>query len=441
MFDKYFDRKVRRDFRRKICRTKKNALRFCKRIHVSLRRSYIRNFRIRKGPRDWLNEKKNAVPLTLLSFRAKVVCEWNGIRQDIAEIAAAGRDEFKAGTAALKHQVPGMLAFFGKKLQAAMHDKKIRRRTIEVAAPIVTAVLVVAFFTMTAPYGIAANGEKVKDPWAVKAGEKEIAIVKDQAAAKRVVAQVKAYYGTGDDNVKQVSITPSVKVESKDLEWGDDPVKVSSVDRAADTIIDANKSDDPVITVATTENVVSQKTIAYDTDVKKSGKYEEGTTKVATEGQNGTKEIVSQVIKKNGEVVDTQVLQETVTAAPVTKVVVKGTKVSRTGEKVVAYASQFLGNPYVWGGTSLTNGADCSGFTLSVYAHFGISLPHSAAAQRAYGKAVSYSQARPGDLFFYSHHVAIYIGGGRIIHASSPSTGIIYGNAHYRTIECIRRLL
>ncbi|MGN0337315.1 MAG: NlpC/P60 family protein [Lachnospiraceae bacterium] len=112
-----------------------------------------------------------------------------------------------------------------------------------------------------------------------------------------------------------------------------------------------------------------------------------------------------------------------------------------SGQAVVDYAMQFIGNPYVWGGTSLTNGADCSGFVMSVFGHFGISLPHSSYALRSCGRAVSYSNAQPGDLICYSGHVAIYIGGGRIVGAQSSAVGIATQNATYRTILAVRRVL
>lgn len=112
-----------------------------------------------------------------------------------------------------------------------------------------------------------------------------------------------------------------------------------------------------------------------------------------------------------------------------------------SGQDVVNYALQFVGNPYVWGGTSLTNGADCSGFVMSVFGHFGISLPHSSYALRSCGRAVSYSNAQPGDLICYSGHVAIYIGGGRIVGAQSSAVGIATQNATYRTILAVRRVL
>ena len=113
-----------------------------------------------------------------------------------------------------------------------------------------------------------------------------------------------------------------------------------------------------------------------------------------------------------------------------------------TGQSVVNYACQFVGNPYVWGGTSLTSGADCSGFTQSVYANFGISLPRTSYEQQNAGTEVSYADAQPGDLICYGGHVAIYMGNGRIVHASNSVDGIkISDNAAYRTIVSVRRLV
>ncbi len=114
---------------------------------------------------------------------------------------------------------------------------------------------------------------------------------------------------------------------------------------------------------------------------------------------------------------------------------------SALGKSVADFACQFVGNPYVWGGTSLTNGADCSGFVMSVYANFGVSLPHSSAADRNVGYAVDgIANAQPGDIICYSGHVAIYIGNGQIVHASTSKTGIIISNATYRSILSIRRI-
>lgn len=121
-----------------------------------------------------------------------------------------------------------------------------------------------------------------------------------------------------------------------------------------------------------------------------------------------------------------------------------GAGVSDVRVELVEYAKQFLGNPYVWGGTSLTKGADCSGFVLSVFKKFGVKLPHHSGNQAKMGTKIKASELQPGDLVFYANssgtinHVALYIGGGRVIHASSPKTGIKISKYNYRTpVKCV----
>ncbi len=123
-----------------------------------------------------------------------------------------------------------------------------------------------------------------------------------------------------------------------------------------------------------------------------------------------------------------------------------GQGVSDVRVDLCQYAKQFLGNPYVWGGVSLTKGADCSGFVLSVFAKYGVNLPHSSRAQANSGTSISSSELAPGDLVFYAkggtiNHVAIYIGGGQVIHASNPKTGIKISAYNYRTPAKMVRIL
>lgn len=117
------------------------------------------------------------------------------------------------------------------------------------------------------------------------------------------------------------------------------------------------------------------------------------------------------------------------------------TSSSSKGQQIANYAQQFVGNPYRYGGTSLTKGADCSGFTQSVYKHFGYSIPRTSSSQRSAGKKVSWSQRKAGDLICYSGHVAIYIGNNKIVHASNAKDGIkITSPANYRTVLSVRRI-
>lgn len=123
-----------------------------------------------------------------------------------------------------------------------------------------------------------------------------------------------------------------------------------------------------------------------------------------------------------------------------------GAGVSDVRISLCEFAKQFVGNRYVWGGTSLTKGADCSGFVLSVFRNYGMSLPRTSREQAKAGSAVSTSEVKPGDLIFYGNrsginHVAIYIGGGKVVHASNSRVGIIISNMNYRTPVKARRII
>ena len=140
------------------------------------------------------------------------------------------------------------------------------------------------------------------------------------------------------------------------------------------------------------------------------------------------------------------VVEEELETAVTMKELMYGNGISNTRIDLCQYAKQFVGNPYVWGGTSLTKGADCSGFVQSVFKHFGVSLPRSSRQQVGVGTKISLADAKPGDLIFYAkggtiNHVALYIGDGQVVHASSPKTGIRISNATYRTPAAVKRVL
>ncbi|MCC7571635.1 G5 domain-containing protein, partial [Candidatus Micrarchaeota archaeon] len=295
MFDKYFSETFKRGIKRKICRTKDKALRF-------FRRSFMKT-RIKTGE---LKRQIMRIPSGIEHYRnwvkAVITDHYNGFKANAVEVIHAGKAE----------------------VLQAMSTTKGKGKVIGVVTPAAGILLVCIFFIATAPYGITADGEKVEQPWVVKAGKEEVVVVEDKLDGQKVIEKVKEHYCSRESEVKAVVIEPGVDVDTKELERFEAPVKVSDVDKAVETIVKANEGEDPVMVVSTVEEVVNEKEISYDTEVKKSSKYEEGTVKVAEEGEKGVKEVTSIVKKENGEVIDSKVIGEKVTKNPESKVVIKG---------------------------------------------------------------------------------------------------------------------
>ena len=161
-------------------------------------------------------------------------------------------------------------------------------------------------------------------------------------------------------------------------------------------------------------------------------------TEAQQEGKEEAEAFTYAVSRKSEEAQMTQEVQGNVQQTETTEV---SAQPASNGQAIVDYACQFIGNPYVWGGTSLTDGADCSGFVQSVFAHFGISLPRTTYDQINAGVEVSYDQAMPGDLICYDGHIGIYIGNGQIVNAHNPEQGIGISPATYTTILSVRRIV
>ena len=210
----------------------------------------------------------------------------------------------------------------------------------------------------------------------------------------------------------------------------------------------------PMVNVTVEQKVTSEKEIPFETVTKDSDELYEDETKVETEGEKGSELVTEQIVTVNGKVTSSTELSSEVTKEPVDEVVLEGTKEraasassgsgsssssgsssasysapsNPNGAAIASFACQFVGNPYAYGGTSLTGGADCSGFVYAVYNACGISIPR---VPTAAGYGISYSQAQPGDILVYPGHVSIYIGGGREVHAVNPRLGIAVTNVGY----------
>lgn len=332
---------------------------------------------------------------------------------------------------------------------------------VPVAVALIAALVVV--MTLTKPYAVYADGTKVDHPYAVKAGGEELFLVKDSATAEKVIETVMDEYSPSGAQINSITVDKKLSSEAAHLKRGGNPETVMTADEAVDYVLTQNSTDDPLFCVTISSEVGSLQDVAAGKTYEDNKDMYEGDQKVKSEGKNGNQIVTNQVISVNGSVMTSEVVDTAVVSEAVNSVIYKGTKEKKaevtasdkssaseggtvigsgSGAAVASYALQFVGNPYVSGGTSLTNGADCSGFTQSVYARFGISLPRTSGAQSKVGKGVSYSEAKAGDIIYYSGHVAIYIGGGKIVHAANSSKGICVSSAKScGTILSVRRIV
>ena len=214
----------------------------------------------------------------------------------------------------------------------------------------------------------------------------------------------------------------------------------SSSEASSETTTEAS-SETTTETSSETTTESSSETTTETTTETSSETTTETTTGTSTETTTETASQVPSETATESAATDTST-EASAEAAPAAETTSAAAAVSSHGESVADYAVQFVGNPYVYGGTSLTNGADCSGFVMSVYKNFGVSLPHSSSADRNVGTDVGgLENAQPGDIVCYTGHVGIYIGDGQIVHASTASTGIKISEADYRTPVAVRRVL
>lgn len=241
----------------------------------------------------------------------------------------------------------------------------------------------------------------------------------------------------------KVQFNEAVSTEEEKAKEEEEKRRKEEADKALQALADAKKAQEQKKTTAATTAKATEalKTTAAERETEKA--TDPIIQTIAANPENGSETTVAAPTEKATEAPTEKATEKT------TEALAQGPGVSNpdsgsaevasaTRNAIVAYAKQFLGNPYVYGGTSLTNGADCSGFVMSIYSHFGISTGRSSRDQAARGKAIPVSDVKPGDLLFYAsgsyiNHVGIYIGGGQIIHASTPKSGICYAPSNYRT--------
>ena len=268
--------------------------------------------------------------------------------------------------------------------------------------------------------------------WVIIVGDEEFTYVASEKAGQRVIDGLEDYYVSDDATVLDVEITPAVSVE-----FVEDAPEGAEIDTAKQVVQEL--CEDGVVDVRTVEKVKSKETIRYRTVYRKTKSLKYGWSKVDTKGKNGSKMVVRKVTSVNGEKVSSRIISSKKLKNARSKVILRGTAnvtarkgktfKFKTGEDVVEYAKRFIGNPYKYGGSSLTRGSDCSGFVYAVYKNMGVNLPRC--DQENVGKKVSYKNVKKGDILFYYGHVAIYAGNGKAIHAVNERMGIRITDAEY----------
>lgn len=348
-----------------------------------------------------------------------------------------------------------------------------KKKAIIIAAAAVAAIAIIA---------LVVNAVSKVDYWDLKVGDKTVAAFETEEDAKAVITEVEARYVEDGAEVQSLEVTPALSVEKTTYKKKEAPTLEKKPQDTADYLLKGEKAEviytvkdgdtlwdiayqhdktiseieemnpnididaihpgdklifselDPIVDVKIVQLVTSTKKIAYETVEKKTSNLTTGETKVKQKGKDGKKKVTELITSVNGKPTKTEVKKSKVLKKPKKEIILVGTgdakrnedgeTYSGSGQAVADFALQFVGNPYVYGGSSLTDGADCSGFVMAVYNHFGVSLPHGAVTMQNYGRSVSLSEAQPGDLICYPAHVAIYIGGGQIVHAIDYGYGI-----------------
>lgn len=293
--------------------------------------------------------------------------------------------------------------------------------------------------------------------YAVKAGSDELFKVKDKETAEKVIEDVMNEYTPEGAQVNQIVVDKKISTVSSSVKKDKADTEVMSEEEAVDYVIEQNAGDDPLFCVTVKANVSDVEGVEAKTEYKADDEMFEGYTEKKREGEDGTQVVTDQVISVNGAVLNTDKVGSTVINESTSEVIHKGTKKrphdtvwadysgsvigEGNGASIANFGLNFVGNPYRYGGTSLTNGADCSGFIYAVYHHFGYTSVPRVGAQNI-GRGVALAEAQPGDVVYYGHHYAMYIGGGKIVHAYNSRRGICVTSVHDPgRILTIRRLV
>ena len=298
--------------------------------------------------------------------------------------------------------------------------------------------MMLAMISVTVP----ASAQTMDDagPWLVKSNGKEIARVRTREEGLLVIDGLRIEYGktlAGAIRARPEDMLTVEKAEPGAYKQTD----IQTVTDAVRSIKAADQMFRPPVTMRVRREIEEERPVKRPVRVIGTDKLAPGEIKVEKTGSDGRKAVIRKVTLKNGEFEKSEVVGDTVESEAEEAVVLEGAGLTaeEKGELVIDYATRFIGTEYVWGGDDLRKGIDCSGFTKAVYALFGVELPRHSSDQAGFGEEVDYEDARAGDIICYSGHVALYIGDGKIIHAT-PGMVQISEKADYRPILTIRRV-
>lgn len=317
------------------------------------------------------------------------------------------------------------------------------------------AVLEIVFLVLT--WVVSTGVFASKDYWQIDAGGKTILTVRTESEVREAMSLLKNTYVEEKSRDVRISLNPVISVKHRYYGYMDRKPEVADVEDTRNIAIDSVRRN--LISVKTSQTVDKKKRIKFSVIKKKDRAIHRNTSLVKKAGDEGTEIVTVEKTTINGDLQKEEVIKTEVTEKSKDRIIISGTGTSvakrgkasseegdkyslASGKAVVEFAKKFRGNPYVYGGSSLTKGADCSGFVMAVYKHFGVTLPHDAGADRSLGKAVKSSEMQPGDLVCYYGHIGIYAGDGKIVHAMDEANGITVSRIGYngKRILTVRRI-
>lgn len=310
-----------------------------------------------------------------------------------------------------------------------MERKRVRK--------LIRRICLVAFLVMAA--GLAFI--QIQQPYAITVDNQSIVFVENKGEAKGVIKRLMKDYAAENSKIKSISIDKDMGIEQKKIWEGIDRSEIVSKDEAVKQIKSSNDGEKNLLVATIVGKTVTEEEYTPEINYVKDENMFVGEREVEGETTTGKQKVTREITTVNGEITEAKVIDKEITekaSVQTVRVGVKGLPEGEDwktyqgdprfakGEDLVEYGKKFLGNPYVKGGTSLTNGCDCVGFVRAMYKYYGVSLPSTLGKV---GKRVSVSDIKPGDIVcYYRHHVALYLGDGKIIHAANPKKDICIGN-------------